>query len=156
MHKGKRIDGAEYFDDVLESGGVGGRGNSGILDSAGLDDYDSVRERILPEGVEVSVNCRLCNSKRGVLFEWPELYQIGSNGPSQPPLIPPGWQFSRNNGTVVFVAGCPACGQPGVALHVTPDEARRKVESAMNAGLLTPAVVQRWREAVARMRGQLR
>lgn len=156
MHNGKRIQGSEYFDDILESGGIGGTGNAGILNSAGLDDYDSIQEKVIPNGVEVSVNCRLCNSKRGIVMEWPELYQIGSNNPQMPPLIPPGWQFSPNNGSAVFVAACPACGQAGLAVHVTPDEARRKVESAVNAGLIPPQAVQQWRAQVARARGQYR
>jgi hypothetical protein len=128
-------------------------GNAGILNSAGLDDYDSVREKIQADGVEVSVNCRMCNSKRGIVLEWPELYQIGANNPALPPLIPPGWRFSQNNGSAVFITTCPACGKPGLAIHVTPDEARRKVESAVNAGLIPPHAIQQWRAHVARVRG---
>jgi hypothetical protein len=154
MHNGKRIADAEYFDDVLESGGIGGTGNAGILNSAGLDDYDSVKERTLPDGIEVSVNCRMCNSKRGIVLEWPELYQIGSNNPGLPPLIPPGWRFSPNNGSALFVTGCPVCGRNGLAIHITPDEARRKVESAVAAGLVAPQAIQQWRANVARIRGQ--
>ncbi len=156
MHNGKKIPGAEYFDDVIDSGGIGGNGNAGILNSAGLDDYDAVRETVQEDGVEVSINCRLCNSKRGVVLEWAELYQIGSNTPQLPPLIPPGWHFSQNNGTAAFVHPCPACGQKGLTIHVTPDEARNKIQAAVNANLITPQTVQQWRQSVHRIRGQHR
>lgn len=156
MHNGKRIQDAEYFDDILGTGGVGGTGNAGILDSAGLDDYDNVREKVQEDGVLVSCNCRMCNSKRGIVLEWPELYQIGSNQHGMPPLIPPGWQFSSNNGSVAFIHSCPACGKKGITIHVTPDEARRKIESAVQANIITPQLVSQWRAQVQRIRGQHR
>lgn len=157
MHKGKRVQGAEYFDDIVERGGVGGVGNAGILQSAGLDDYDGVSEKVQPDGVAIEINCRFCNSKRGIVLEWPELYQVGSNVPGAPPLLPPGWRFSQNNGTAAFIHQCPACSQrEGLAIHMTPEEARRHVTSAVEAGIISKPAVQAWGQQVARLRGQYR
>ncbi len=157
MHNGKRIEGGEYFDDVLERGGVGGMGHAGILQSAGLDDYDNVAESIQQDGLAVKINCRRCGSSRGITLEWPELYQVGSNVPGTAPLLPKGWQFSRNNGTAVFMHPCPSCSNPnGLAIHLTPEEARRHVTSAVDAGLVSKPAVQAWGQAVARLRSQYR
>ena len=157
MHKGKRIADAEYFDDIISTGGVGGTGNAGILQSMGLDDYDSVREEVETEGLRVEINCRFCNSKRGIVLEWVELYQVGSNGPNLPLLVPQGWQFSINNGTAVFIHRCPSCGEgQGLAIHMTPDEARRHVEAAAQANLITPQVLQQWKAQVAAFRSRHR
>jgi hypothetical protein len=155
-YKGKRIGDAEYFDDILSSGGVGGLGNAGILGGMGLDDYDSVRERVEAEGLFVQLNCRFCNRERAITVEWPELYQIGSNAPGLPVLMPQGWRFSPNNGTAFLAHGCPACGQPGLTLHMTPDEARRHVENAVQATLIPPQAIASWRQHIAALRSQFR
>lgn len=157
MHKGKRIQGAEYFEDVIDSGGVGGLGNAGILQGMGLDDYDSIREKVQADGLNVEINCRFCNGKRGIVLEWPELYQIGSNAPGAPVLVPRGWQFSPNNGTALFLHRCPACSQQqGLTIHITPDEARRHVSSAVAAGLIPPSQLNQWKAQVAQLRSQFR
>ena len=153
--KGKREPGAEYFDDVIDRSGVGGMGQAGVLGGIGLDDYDGVQEKVQQDGVEITINCRFCNSKRGIVLEWPELFQVGMNGPGFPPLLPQGWQFSQNNGTAVFIHRCPGCSQPqGLAVHMTPDEARRHIESAVAAGLVAPQQVAAWRQQIAQLRQQ--
>lgn len=155
MYKGKRIADAEYFDDVITRGGVGGTGNAGVLSGMGLDDFDNIQESVQTDGVKVEMNCRFCNSKRGVVLEWPELYQVGSNGPNLPVLLPKGWQYSQNNGTTVFIHACPSCGKrEGIAIHMTPDEARRHVQSGAEAGLIHPQQLQKWKMAVQQFRQQ--
>lgn len=149
-YKGKRIEEAEYFEDVLNGA------DHGILKGAGLADYDSIKETIEKEGVHVVLNCRLCNSKRGIILEWPELYWVGSNGPGMPLLLPQGWALSQNNGTAVLQAQCPRCGKPGLAVHVTPEEARRNIQSAVNSGLLEPRQLEMLKHAVLAARSQHR
>jgi hypothetical protein len=156
MYKGKRIGDAEYFDDILNNGGVGGLGNAGILGGMGLDDYDSVREKIEVDGLLVQINCRFCNRERAITVEWPEMYQIGSNAPGLPVLMPRGWQFSPNNGTAFLAQRCPACGQPGLTLHMTPDEARRHVEHAVHATIIPPQAIASWRQHIEALRSQFR
>lgn len=157
MYKGKRVQDGEYFDDIIQNGGVGGRGNAGILASAGLDDYDSVSESVQQDGILIELNCRYCNSKRGIVLEWPEIYQVGANMPGMPPLMPQGWRYSPNNGTAVFIHRCPSCSHPeGLAIHMTPDEGRRHVTSAVDAGIIPKQAIAAWGQHVAKLRGQFR
>jgi hypothetical protein len=150
VYKGKRLEDGEYFDDVVD------HGSAGILAGAGLADYDSLKESMEQDGLKVELNCRLCNAKRGIILEWPELYWIASNAPGLPVLLPRGWALSPNNGTMFLQAQCSKCGQPGLAVHVTPEEARRNVKNAVDSGLVSPAIIEQLKRAVLAARSQHR
>jgi len=158
QHRGSRIAGGEYFDDVISNTGIGGVGSdAGILQSKGLDDYDGVTEHVQPDGVVVEMNCRRCNRKQGLVLEWPEIFVVGSNTPQLPPLAPRGWVYSQNNGAIALIHRCPGCGSPeGLAIHVTPGEARGYLKSAVESGIVSQDQIQLWGQGVARMRGQYR
>jgi hypothetical protein len=158
MHKGPRVAGGEYFDDVVLNTGIGGLGSdAGILHGRGLDDYDGLTEQVLPEGVQVEMNCRRCNRKQGIVLEWPEIFIVASNTPQLPPIAPRGWMYSPNNGTVALIQRCPGCGaQEGLALHVSPQEARTYLKSASEAGIVTKEQLHVWGQGVAGLRAQHR
>lgn len=151
-HKGSRIDGSEYFDDVLENGGTNGQ--AGILDGHGIGDYDNVRQKLDKEGLNVSVNCRFCNRRRGIVVEWPEIAIISANRPNLPPIAPKGWMYSPNNGTIYLQAKCPSCSNTGLAVHITPDEARKHMKTGQETGVIAQHEIQRWGADIAQMRRQ--
>lgn len=143
MYKGPREDGVDYFDDHL-----GDNTQAGILEGGGLRDYDGLREKLSPEGVGVEMQCRLCGKRANVTLEWPELFVCGTNGAGQPLLLPKGWQYSDNNSSMFCAIKCNKCGDGYYAPHVTPDEARKYVNSAVSRGFVNPQVIGQWKAAV--------
>lgn len=146
MFRGKREAGVDYFDDVL--GEVGG-----IHEGIGLDDFEGVREKLVPEGLELFMKCKLCGKDHRVILEWEELFVVGSNTPGLPPILPPGWQYSSVNQDAYNAMSCGKCRGPGVAPHVTPEEARRLVNQGVSRGLVSPQALQMWKQRVAQARG---
>lgn len=139
----------DQFDDMRSDD------TGGTLESPGLKDYDNVKQDTTAEGLAVEVSCRLCNKKHKVTLEWPELYVIGSNKPGVPPLMPPGYHRSEQ-GTAFVQFACSKCGGPGVAIHVTPDEAARHLNAAVGAGFVSKEQAAQWGSAVMQARGQAR
>jgi hypothetical protein len=143
MYKGPREEGVDYFDDVL-----GDNEEAGVLEGGGLRDYDRVREKISPEGLNAEMQCRLCGKRASVTLEWLELFVCGSNGPGQPLIMPKGWQYSQNNGTMFCAIRCGKCSDGGYYPHVTPDEARRYVNAAVARGFVSQQALQQWKAGV--------
>lgn len=150
----------DAFDDVL-SGEAGVQEGGGILDSQGLRDYEGIETRLEGPspphhqgGVAVTLNCRHCNKKRKVILEWPEIIVVADNGPGKRPLLPQGWKFSQNNLDAYVMLPCPSCGQPGFAIHMTPEEAQQHVRSGVNSGLLNPQAVQQLQQQNALTRSR--
>lgn len=132
---GVRFDGADHFDDVLEA--EEGAGNGGILESAGLRDYDSIKTSVKPHGAVVRMNCRHCNRPRNVVLEWEEVMQVAGNNQGGGPVLPDGWRFSTNNNTAYVSIPCTGCGNPeGFSVHTTPEEAQKLVQQGINAGFI--------------------
>lgn len=130
----------DQFEDFLQ-GDAAIREGGGILDSQGLRDYENIETSVAAEGAGVVLNCRSCNSKRRIYVEWPELVVLSQNGPGLRPILPPGWKFSENNKTAYVQLQCPKCGQPGFAIHMTPQEAQGHVTAGLASGLIQPPVV---------------
>jgi hypothetical protein len=143
MYKGAREAGVDYFDDYL-----GDNEEAGVLTGGGIKDYDRLREKLGTEGVEIEMNCRLCGKRANVTLEWFELFVVGTNGANQPLLLPRGWQYSENNGTVYCAIRCGRCPEGYCAPQVTPDEARKYVNTAVSRGMVNPGLVQQWKQAV--------
>ncbi len=123
-------------DDDLEGGG-------GILNSAGLRDYENVSTRLAPEGVNVKLNCRRCNKPRIVTLEWAEVAAIANNGPGLMPLFPAGWSFSPQNKTPYVSMKCPSCGnETGFAIHLPVPEAQQHIKTGIASGAVDPGLVQ--------------
>lgn len=153
MNPGVRSEGADYFDDVLEAEESAGAG--GILDSAGLRDYDRVRSAVRRDGLEVRMNCRHCNSTRDVTIVWQELMQVAGNSQGAPPVLPQNWRYSPNNQTAYEPIACPKCGKPeGFAVHLTPEEARKHVNQGVTAGYVNPHHAAQVHQQVAAMQAQ--
>src|SRR6185295_6904859 len=146
--KGARVQDAEYFDDVT------GRSDGGIYGGQGLEDYEGVKESVSTEGVKIDMNCRRCNKAHQVTLEWQELYLVGSNGPNKSPLLPNGWTYSQNNQTLYPTnVPCSKCGEP-LCPHVTPDEARARVNDAASRGLIPAQALAAWGQQAAGYRAQ--
>lgn len=150
MHAGARIDGGDYFDDLFESGG--GESQS-VLSGMGLADFDNVREKVTAEGLQAQTNCRNCGRGAVVTIGWDELFYIGSNGPGLRPILPSGWGKSQANGTCYCQLRCGGCGEPGIALHLTPDEAQKRFGQGMQSGFVSPDQARIWQGAVKSHRG---
>lgn len=148
--KGSREQGVDYFDDMFEADV-----NYGIYDGLGVTDHDRVREKMTPEGLEVQMNCRFCGKPHAVTLEWKELFICGSNGPNMPPLFPPNWGYSQNNGTLFCSLRCSKChGEQGLTVHVSPEEARRHIQAAHSRGLVHPQFLTKWKGEVDMYRQQ--
>lgn len=144
---GVRSEGADYFDDVLEAEENAGSG--GILDSAGLRDYDNIKTSVEQAGLKVRMNCRNCNDTRNVYLEWMELMQIAGNSQGAPIVLPAGWRFSQNNHTTYQPLPCPRCGKPeSFSVHITPDDARKHVQQGIDAGFIDPRKAEHVRQQV--------
>lgn len=140
------------FEDVRS--GEAGIAEGGILDSAGLRDYDDVQTAVVKGGVKATLNCRFCNRKRGIELEWPELIWLGENQPGQMPILPQHWQYSPQNATAYVTLPCPSCGRPGFSVHMTPDEARTHVSAGLKSGLVPPQMVNAIQSQFRMQRGR--
>jgi len=142
MFKGSRDAGVDYFDDVLT------KDAGGVFEGLGLDDYEGVRETVNADGLKISMNCRKCNKPREVTLDWQELFLVGSNGPGFALLKPDGWEYSQNNGKLYPASVRCNCGEP-LCPQITPDEARERVNQAVQQGLVARGALQQWGQQVA-------
>jgi len=147
MFQGKRNPQADYFDDFLTDD------PGGVFEGGALSGFESVKERIEPDGVHVKLDCRYCGGPAEVTFSWEDMFVVGSNGPRLPPVFPQGWGYSPNNQDAYFQARCTRCGNPGFAVHYRPDEARKLVNAAVQRGYISPAQIDQWKVQVAHARG---
>jgi len=147
MFKGSRVEEADYFDDVLT------KDAGGVFEGLGIDDYESVRESVSADGLKISMNCRKCNKPRDVTLDWQELFLVGSNGPGLTLLKPNGWEYSQNNGKLYPATVQCSCGGP-LCPQITPDEARERVNQAVQQGLVSRQSLQQWGNQVALYRQQ--
>ena len=144
--RGARVEGGEYFDDIL------GADAGGIYDGHGLDDYEGMHETVTPQGVRIRMNCRKCGQQHDVTLDWKELYLVGSNGPGKALLKPRGWEYSPNNGSLYpATVLCSKCRDP-LCPQVTPDEAQSRVRDAISRNLIPMGEAQLWQNEVAAWR----
>ena len=144
-YKGSRVEGGEYFDDLL-----GDNDSAGIYQGMGLANFESVKERITPGGPANKLQCRLCGNEVILTPEWEEIYYVSQNGPHQPAIVlPQGWQRSEVNYDCFNEVACPKCGGKGLAIHYDPEDARRLVKQAIQMGFINPQQEQQWRQRIA-------
>jgi hypothetical protein len=152
LHKGARIEGADYFDDFGEQF----KDDGGILKGLGQNFHEGVREELTPTGLKVSLSCRMCGRENPVLVDWEELFYIGSNGPGMSPLLPKDWAYSEENQAVyptnILCRG--KCQGTPVAPMITPDEAQEYFGQGLSQGFVTPQSAQAWKRQVALYRQQ--
>lgn len=129
VYRGNRVDGADYFDDVMTDNTV-----PEMFRGGGMESLEDVKSQASPAGMILDMHCRPpgCGSKKRVIVEWPELFII-----SQLPktgAAPPGWRRSDINNAVIPELTCQRCGAP-VAPVITYDWAHRQLNAALQQGL---------------------
>jgi hypothetical protein len=145
MFKGSREQGVDYFDDVL-----GNNDDGGILQGLGLNDFDSVRERVAPQGIVIDqASCHRCGHKKNLEITWEELFYVSQNRPGGPLMLPEGWSRSDQNMTCYIQLKCPKCSEAGFAVHYTPDEARNRLRQAADSGFVNEPMAQQWAQKIA-------
>jgi hypothetical protein len=146
--QGSRVDGGEYFDDVT------GRDDAGVFHGLGAEDYEGIKETLGPDGLTVTMNCRVCGKAHAVTLEWMELFVVGTNGPQVAPMLPRGWAYSDANGKAYpNHIPCSKC-QAKLCPMVTPEEARQHVNDALSRGLVQMGAVQQWQQSANMYRQQ--
>jgi len=148
FHKGHRVEGADYFDDLAQ------RQDAGVFGGLGIEDYESVTESMSPDGLVIRMNCRNCGKQHDVTLEWSELFVCGTNAPGLPLLKPRGWEYSQNNAKLYpDNIPCSKCGEK-LCPQITPDEARQRVNDAVQRGLVPMQAVAGWKHQVDMLRSQ--
>lgn len=149
VHRGSRVDGGEYFDDIL-----GRNDDAGVFSGLGIDDYENTKETVGQEGLKVQINCRKCNQRHEIVLEWQELFVVGSNGVGKSLLKPNGWEYSENNGKLYPAhVPCKKCREP-LCPQVSPDEARQLVNDAISRNLVSMEAVGHWSNQVQAYRAR--
>jgi len=145
LHRGARVEGADYFDDH----GTGSSNEGGVFKGLGHDNFESVHEELQQEGLALRYPCHVCGQDMPLVVDWEELFVIGTNGPNVAPLLPQGWVYSANNAACypgqVQGLNCRKCSSPpGVML--TPDECREYVNQALGQGLIDRNQLAQWQQ----------
>lgn len=140
MYKGARHENGDYFDDVMQR-------QEGIHAGMGMDDYEGIKEQIGKDGLAIKMSCRVCNREHSVTLEWPELFIVGLNGSDQPLRLPNGWAYSSANAACYPNLPCAKCGSP-LCPMVTPDEARRHMNTAVSRGFVSQQQVGAWKQHI--------
>ena len=148
MFKGARIQGGDYFDDIAQ------RDDAGVFSGLGVEDYESIGEQMSNEGLVIRMNCRACGKQHDVTLEWQELFICGTNVPGAALLKPTGWEYSANNAKLYpNNIPCSKCGQ-ALCPQITPDEARQRVNDAVQRGLVSMQAIATWKNQVDMIRAQ--
>lgn len=126
---------ADYFDDYM------GDNEAPSMFGPGMKDYDRVQVEKTRQGLAARFHCRGCSSDVRLDVEWHEIYVVsmmpvtadlmGGN-----PIVPPEWTLSEINGTAYPAMKCGKCGAL-CALHFTPAECRREIETAIESRMLS-------------------
>lgn len=132
---GQRDPNADYFDDYMGDNEAPG------MFGPGMKDYDRVQVQKNRQGLTCRFHCRGCSADVVLDVEWHELYVVsmmpvtsdlmgGGN-----PILPPQWTLSDVNRSAYPAMKCNKCGAL-CALHFTPGECRREIESAIESRIL--------------------
>jgi hypothetical protein len=150
VHRGPRVDGGDYFDDIL-----GDHKGAGIHEGMGLDDYDRVSEQLTADGIAISqLSCRACGNHADMEVTWEELFYVANNGPGKPLVLPQEWKRSEKNMSCYLQIHCPKCSDGYYAVHFTPDEAKKRLAQAAESGFITQELAQQWAQKIAMYTGR--
>jgi len=144
IYRGNREPNVDYFDDIMGDNSV-----PTIFSGSGMEQLESIQATSNPQGVMVDMMCRPpgCGKPVKILLEWPELF-IAAHAPATG-IVPYGWERSEENMMPYPRMNCSRCGNL-IAPMVPPQWAKRQVDSALEAGLITQEellanpVVQQW------------
>lgn len=154
MFRGSRVQGADYFDDVMGDNEI-----PEMFRGGGMESLEKVVAHSTPEGMMLDMHCRPpgCGAQKGVLVGWPELFIIAHL--PQTGIRPQGWRRSEVNHAVVPELACSRCGAP-VAPVITHDWAQKQIDAALQAGhtsmeaLRSDPQVQRLAQVLAQQHAQ--
>ncbi len=156
VYRGNRVDGADYFDDVMGDNEV-----PEIFRGSGMEKMEKVVPEPTPAGMYLNMQCRPpgCGAEKKIFVPWPELFVV-ANAPKTG-VLPPDWKRSEINQAPVPDLACSRCGT-AVSPVIPPDWAARQVDAALQRGWLTveqlnaDPLVQQVRAAVAGAHPQMR
>lgn len=130
----------KYFSDVPELQRE--EQTFGSLSGFGAEQHFSAREAgMSKDGKEFTLSCDNCGSRNAITVEWAELVIVGSG------VVPPNWKYE--NGRLFPNVGCRSCNYIS-SITLTPDEAAKNVNAAINARVLNAQFVQQVRAQLGR------
>jgi len=130
----------DHFSDVRGSGELA---QYGVLSGDAIASHYKAVAKMSPDGhgIDYVLDCDNCNRPNRVTISWTEfLYAMNNQLPFDPARRTP-WRFEQQFGSFHPNVGCGAC-KVVLMLLITPDEAKRHLHSAEQAGKLPP----RWAE----------
>jgi len=115
----------QHFEDV-----TGELNGFGSLGGTGIESHNKVSSKTKREGVEMPANCDNCGAPNVILADWQEVVYISVGS-----LPPNGWKY--DSGHIRTDVPCRQCRRL-LPVGVTPMEAKRWVQAAINAQFLSP------------------
>lgn len=130
---------ADHFSDVGELSDESGFGSLGGI---GTDAHFSARAGTVDQGTTYQVNCDNCGGRNSILIEWTELIVVAHG------KLPNNWKYA--NGRLYPDVGCAHNGCNFLCtVQLTPDEAKRLLNAAVNAGKVKPQQIQAFSQQLA-------
>lgn len=127
------------FSDIPEAASLGG-----IFAGDGLSDYNTVRTKLTPQGLDVSTHCEGCGRGKKITVSFPELIYM-ANGRQ-----PPEWYY--DSGMWRWGRGCNCSGQVRpYPFGLTRNECQAAVDKALSYAYLSPQQVQ---QVIAHLQSQ--
>jgi hypothetical protein len=132
---------SQFFSDVPELGGEDDQ--FGSLAGGGTSNHFGTQTSNAREGMQYKVHCDNCGTPNLITVNWQELIIVGSG------MVPPGWKYE--NGRLFPNLGC-ANGNCGFicTVNITPDEASRHVNAAIQAQVINSDFVHQVRAQLGR------
>jgi len=111
----------------------------GSLGGDGADHHDTVKTKVVAEGVTNQLRCDRCGRPLLLTIPWAELIFL-----SQGVLPPNGsWKHEAHNGVFMPNQQAPCC-RDDIRLGITPDECTRHIKSGIAAGKISALAVQEY------------
>ncbi len=125
----------DHFEDVRGSGDLAG---FGVLGGDAISSHQKATAKLSPDGLGIDylVNCDHCGIPNRLTVSWPEfLYAANGRIPFDQSRRT-AWKYEQQHGGFHPNVGCAQC-QMVLLLLITPDEAKRHLHAAEQAGKLT-------------------
>lgn len=119
----------------------------GSLGGAGIEHHNSVKTKLLQQGLECTLGCDYCGRTLQVTAPWEELICMSQG------ILPPNnsWKHDGYNG--VFLPNAQCTCRDDVRLGLTPDECAKHLKSAIAARLVRPQDVNAYIARIQRPPG---
>lgn len=113
----------------------------GSLGGTGAVQHFSTHQSTSPQGMQYNISCDNCGKGNSIVVGWGELVVVASRA------MPQGWKFA--NGKMYPDLGCAHCNHLAT-VSLTPDEAAKAVNGALQAQVITPQYVEQVRSQIRR------